>query len=95
MAARPIDILIRLQRITHGLEQGMSQSLVRNEMKDLLTNDTAVSFGFSSHVQHTLALLKNPDSGIDDILEEISVMEDYLQTDEYGFCEHPNRWYSL
>lgn len=94
-AARPIDILIRLQRITEDLEQGMSQSLVRTELMDMLTMEIVVILGFSSHVRRMLTLLKNPDCGLIDILEEIRIVEEYLQTDEYGFREHPNSWYSF
>lgn len=95
MAERPGDILIRLQRISDGLEQGVSPSLIRNELQDLLTMETVSSFGFGSHVRQMLTLLKNPACGWDEIREEIRIVEEYLQTDEYGFRPHPPSWYSF
>jgi hypothetical protein len=87
---RPVDILIRLRQLTDGLEQGVSQRVLINEMEELFAAEPIAACGYGSHVQRIMNLLNNPAYGWSDILEEIRILEECLQTDEYGFCEHQN-----
>lgn len=85
---RPVDILIRLRKITDGMEQGMSKSVILNEVKGIFAAEAAVNFGCGSHVQRIMNLLDNPSYGWSDIWEEILIVEEFMQTDVYGFREH-------
>lgn len=87
---RPVDLLTRLRQITDGIDQGMSQSAMITEMNSLFAPETAVSCDFDNHLRHIVQLMHNPSQGWNDILEEICIMEELLQTDEYGFREHQN-----
>lgn len=92
MAGRPVDISIRLQQITAGLEHEVDQSFIICEMQELVASEAAAIFGFRGHIQQILTLLRDPACGLYDILEEIHIVEEFIQADEYGFGEHKNNW---
>lgn len=95
MACRSMEILARLHRIANGLEYGMSQSLARAELLALMTCEATAFFGLDVHVRQIMTLLDAPDCLMSDILEELRIMEEFLHSDEYGFREHLDEWYSF
>lgn len=96
MATRTVDILIRLQHVSNALEQGINQPHMMSEIKELFTAAEAAAIdGLDYHVEQIFCLLENPSDELHDMLEEIRIVEEFLQTDEYGFREHQHSWKSF